>query len=276
MNSSGGGAAVIELGKAFLARFFPGETGLELAKGFSTPADPARFAGTYLPRRRSESDLTRLLALAMPVRVAPDAEGGLVVNSFMSREPLRYVQVGPNLFRQREGDDQVLFLEDAGGEVESVLLGLMPVITFSRPALADQPLLAGIIAALALLLLLSSLVLPPTGLLTLLRRRQQPSREARLAARLGLVLALTYVAFFVMLAFSMSGGMIELLATSTTRRVALLIPYLGAALGVACLFFAVRAWRWRLWRLPSRLHYSALVLSTLALFWLLAHWKVLG
>ncbi len=275
-NSSSAGQAVQELGKAFLARFFPGPTGRELAAAYATPAPPERFAGTYLSRRRSESDLTRLVALAMPVRVTPDGEGGLTVSSFMHPSSPRFVQIGPNLFREADGDDQVLFLEDAEGGVDAVVLGLMPVMTFGRPAFADQPWLAALIAGAVLLLSLSIWLLPPAGLVARLRRRTRPTGELRLAAWGSLLLGLANLAFVAAFTASFSGGMLAVLTDSPLRRAAVLIPWLCAALGLAVLVLGVRAWRRRAWGLPSCLHVGALALSSLLFVWWLAHWRVLA
>jgi hypothetical protein len=157
-----------------------------------------------------------------------------------------------------------------------VVLGLMPVMTFGRPALADQPGLAALIVGAALLLSLSIWVLPPAGLVARLRRRQRPVGEIRWAAWVGLLLGLANLAFFAAFAASLSGGLLAVLSDPPLRRVAVLLPWVSAALGLAALVLAVRACRRRAWALPSCLHYGALAASTLALVWLLVHWRVVA
>ena len=182
------------------------------------------------------------------------------------------MQVGENLFQQANGGEQVLFLEDRDKEVQSLVLGLIPVMSFTRPALVDHPVVAGVTLLLAQLLFLTGLILPPTGLLSRLRRYRVEG-AARTAGRVGLLVVATYLGYFVALGVAMSGGPFGLFADSPLRRAAPYIPYLGLLLSLGALAYSVRAWRDGYWGLFRRIHYSALALATLVLFLWLARWK---
>ncbi|HXY39277.1 MAG TPA: hypothetical protein VEQ10_06385, partial [Vicinamibacteria bacterium] len=273
-NSTSGDAASYELAERVLSRFFPGATGRARAAAWRSAEDPRRFAGLYLTDRRSESDMGRVMMLAMQVR-ATAAGGGLLVESFMHPAPERYLQVGHDLFQAEEGEAQLLFLEDGQGTVRSAVLGQMPIMTFSRPAWTDQPLFTLVVASLGLLVLVSGLVFPPTGLLALRWRTDPQDREALAAARVGLALIASYLAYVVALVVAFSDP-VEVLATTPLKQVAPFIPCLGLALGLAAAWYAVRAWRRGSWGWLRRVHYSAVVLGTFAFFWLLVHWRAVG
>jgi hypothetical protein len=184
--------------------------------------------------------------------------------------------VDRNIFQQATGAERIIFVEDDRGAVRSALLSLVPILTFTRPSFADQPLLTESILAVALLLLLSGLILPPTGVLALIFRKLRSQGAARTAALVGLALVAAYIAYFVILFAAFSGSPLEIIASSPGKKFAPFVPLLGLALSVAGAFFAVRAWRGRFWSLFSRVHFAALVIATLALFWLLAHWKAVA
>jgi CubicO group peptidase (beta-lactamase class C family) len=274
-NSMDGGEASYEFAESVLSRFFPGKPGRERADAWKTPEDPQRFAGVFLTDRRSESDMGRLMMLGMQVRATAAPAGGLLVSSFMHPEPVRYLQVGHDLFQAEDGEAQLLFLEDARGAVRSAVLGQMPIMTFSRPAFADQPLVTVAVGSVGLLVLVTGLVFPPTGLLALRWRTDPRDREARSAAWVGRALIASYVAYVVTLAVAFSDP-VEVLATTPAKQVAPFIPYLGLGLGLAAAWCAVRVWRRGSWGWRRRVHYAAVVLGTGALFCLLVHWKAVG
>lgn len=274
-NTDSGNAMVVEFVTDLLARFFPAVPGRERARGLDNPDPSHRFEGTYLCDRHSESEPARLAMLGMTITVSPAPEGGLLVKSFVRPAPERYVQVGHNLFQQEGGGEQVVFLEDAQGAVRSVVLGVLPVMSFSKPSGLDRPLVTGAAFLFAILMLLVSLVVPPTGLLSRMKRFRAFGEE-RTAGRMGLLLIAVWLAFFLSVVLAYSGGALALTSTSLGKKTVPFLPYAGLLVSLMAGGLAVNAWRKRLWGPLRRVQYSALVASTFVLFGLLAHWKLIA
>ena len=136
-NTGAGGRLTNSFPKAFMERFFAAA-----GPGLPGPVDMTdgaldRFAGTYMTTRRSYSGLEKLAVIGSGVlRVTPVGKGALVLSS--GAEAVRYVAVGPTLFRRDGGPDLIAFEADKAGRIVR-LLGPGPVATAERIGFVAGP-----------------------------------------------------------------------------------------------------------------------------------------
>jgi hypothetical protein len=66
-----------------------------------------------------------------------------------------------------------------------------------------------------------------------------------------------------------------LMAKLPTFYIMMVLPYILGGLALLMLIFALLAWTLRYWGWASRLHYSLLALSGLAVVWAMWYWNLL-
>ena len=115
---------------AFLDRYFPVNEEklptLETAK-----QDAAAVAGTYLPSRRPEKSLFRIMGLLGQTSVNANEDGTISVDSLtdFNGKPKRWREVAPMTFRDVNGQDSLIFKPDANGRMQIVVP--YPFMTFT-------------------------------------------------------------------------------------------------------------------------------------------------
>ncbi len=127
-----------ELPMRWIDQAFPAPDGKTLAAA-AERADlraqftPGEYAGVYTSSRRSESDLTKIMALMLATEVKSGADGTLRIFDMMRRAEVSYEPVATDLFQESGGQDRVVFLRDKQGAVDRLIFNAFPMVTFVRP-----------------------------------------------------------------------------------------------------------------------------------------------
>ena len=266
---SGGRTPVM---RAFLDRYFaPAPRPGAAPEDFSDRAD--RYTGEYRGNRFARTTLAKVAGLVQAFRVDVTDEGELLVMGS------RWVETAPRVFTSNDGEESLVFIEGEDGVMSHFYLAQFPIMTFERVPPSEGRGLHAAIAVIAGGLFVLTLLAWPAGWLIRrwfgVRDPRAPriSWLARAALWLASALLLSTVVAFVALAgdpstiaFGEVGGV----------KAILVLPLLALAPFAVAVVAA-----WRLWRTGGgtrvgRLLYSLTVLATVAFYWQLSVWNLLG
>lgn len=263
---------------AFLNHFYPSP----LAEAAAAPdfgRRASQFTGEYR-RNTFGGSLTTIEKVRRVLgdgnrRITDPGDGTLDITGLGGHT--RFVEIAPDLFRERTGPELLHFRRDATGRVIEASFSGSPVYTYERVSLLEAPAFNQALVLVSTLLFSSALLASAVRWIV---RRWRPT-ESRLERSCGLAHWVAGVAAGVNLLFSV--GLLLLLGAPATLagdflwlRALLFLPLLGLVLTAAVVVYTILAWRWRLWGLPERLHYTAVALAMLAFGWFLSTWNLLG
>jgi CubicO group peptidase (beta-lactamase class C family) len=273
-NSAGkGGSPRTALWESFLNRYFP----------YAPPDQPApptarqdakKVTGDYIFSRRSETSFLKLPYLLQEASVSASDEGTIEVDGFtgLNGKPKKWREIAPMVFREVDGQDNVVFKAGPAGEME--LLPPFPIFVGHRAGSWENQnlLLAAVVFALSTLVL--TLLLWPVS--ALVRRHygrrlelSQGERRLRLAVRLVcLVDAVFVIALIVLLAVGF--GHIWILNEHLDKWIHLIqiVGLIGCAGNLILVYNAIHAWTSWPKAIFRKLHATLLALAGLGLLWL--------
>lgn len=271
-NSEQGGAASGEFINAFVDRYFPAD------EVVPTPPEDTderyeRFTGVFRANRFSHTTIAKVAAIAT-VTVEDTDEGTL--RSLDSE----WVEVSPLTFEERYGDRTLVFREGEDGEITHFFLASVPIVAFERVPLKENPGLNRILLLFAAVMIGGTVVAWPLGWLA--RRWYGVKKEeleripskARLALWITAATFLLFMVGFAVLMITDPQGIA--VAVPATVKVLLILPLLGGALTLLCLYCAVTIQQQGFGRTLARLAYSTTVLAFFTLLWQLNVWNLLG
>ena len=133
-----------KLYEKMMDHFFPLPTGKEVAEKLDACTDLSLYPGTYLANRRSESDMTKLISLAMKLKIEKTKNETLKTFNFFTQEYQEYVQVEPDVFQDQEvdGHQKIAFLRNNNGSIDGLIWVSLPIITFKRAPLWELPVIS--------------------------------------------------------------------------------------------------------------------------------------
>ena len=239
------------------------------------PIAPGRFTGSYARTRVNSSSFEKIGALMSGITVKSAGKGRLLI--YAEGEPSLWEPTGDNLFRRSDGEDTVLFREDASGRVTHLFLGGAPHIAGIRLRWPRTPGFHYILIVVISSLLLSTLAWPIDAL-----RRNICSSEGWEAGTPRGARAAALAACGLGLAFLLGGGM---LLSNPDRlsfgiplvfKVLLALPLAAIPVSLAVLFFTGAAWIRRWWTWCDRVHYTLVLGGLAGFFWFLNFWNLLG
>lgn len=111
-NSSVGDAARWTLFRGFMDSYFPETDSTHMIPWAITPGTAANYVGTFHPARANFSGVESVLRLVQPMYLTVDEDG--FVNVTVSGHTTRFGEVGPNLFQEINGTEQMGFTFDGG------------------------------------------------------------------------------------------------------------------------------------------------------------------
>lgn len=267
-NTSTGMTANFELLFNFLDTFLPEPTGAELSNNYTGTSDLKIFEGTYQINRHSESDFSKLLKLGMMVSVELSPESGLDITNFTNKTN-RYVEIDKNIFQEVNGTDRIIFFEDEKGNIQSVIMDFIPAFLFNRMSLLENPLSNAIIVLLLILSLLFCFISAPTGLIAQFRKKYHQDKLSYLASTNALILIVSYFIFFTTLILYFVNDFIFNLPNISIA----IFPYVLLILTLGMIIFTILTWLKKWWRLPGRIIYTTLTVSSLLFQGFLLVWK---
>ena len=268
-NCPAGAKARIDLVKAFLAHYspLPPSTAPVPLEG---PGNAARCAGAWLDIRTNLTTPERLMTLLNPTNVIQTSDYSLY---FAGNQ---WVEIEPLIFKNATTPELLIFRENAGGGIETMIRGNNPTTAYLKLTGMDTPGFHINAIKACLLLFASVIILWPLGFIAKLRKKSRKSSKG--AQRTGIlvwIMSLMNILFILNLqrmitpmgfGFGVPAGM------STLLKLTLLQPLMAAGLAV----MLVIAWKNRYWTTIARLHYTLIAAASVFMVWWLNYWNLLG
>ncbi len=261
--------------KLFLDRYLPGQLRPppRPIAGFAERA--ARYEGSYMPTRANLSTAEKVFKLFKPVTVQAMPNGLLHIRGLWALKDSLWAEVEPRVFRSLNSEELVVFRDDSAGRVELMFEGNYPSSAYVRLPWYGSYRLHYALAAFSALVFLSALVLWPVragcG-----HHRGGVRKGSKWATGLALSMSGVNLVF--------GGALLAMLAN--LRRLApeleammgtlLVLPWLGAALTLACAIWLPLVWKRGYWSWLLRVHYTAVVLAGLSFVAFSTHWRLLA
>ncbi|WP_124194457.1 serine hydrolase domain-containing protein [Natrarchaeobius chitinivorans] len=238
-------------------------------------------------------------ALGVVTRLSVDAVGdGRLESDTLGFDEQEWVETEPYVYHEVGGDD-VLVAEVDDGEVQTLHLNSLPVVTFQPVPLSERTLVVGVAVGAPLV----GFALSVLGWATLavwrgwqrrrVRARAEADADASMTIRDGLasrlrsrswlaraagvglcVVSLSFVGLF--LAGFAAAGEMAFVTMPLSLRVALVLPPVVALLAAATAVGSALAWSDGDWSGRARLHQTALAVLGLAFVWGLFQLGLLG
>jgi CubicO group peptidase (beta-lactamase class C family) len=111
-----------ELWYAILDRYFPYTPPDEPTVG-SAKEDASKVTGAYLPSRRGDKNFTKALSLLSQIKVSANDDGTLETPEALNfnGQPKKWQEIGPLIYREINGQDEIVFKPLPGGGVQAAL-----------------------------------------------------------------------------------------------------------------------------------------------------------
>jgi CubicO group peptidase (beta-lactamase class C family) len=260
---------------AFMDRYFPAAVPPDPIQPLAEP-QLEQYAGYYLPSLVQRSgNIEKVMGLLAQSRLTAEPDDTLTLHPGAGFAPAsRWVAIAPDHFRQLDDEGMaaegvMLFHRDENGRIQYMFYSDMAAAAFTRLAwYQTTPFHLG-------LLLLALLVFATAVASWLLgyRRRQTVERETALAGLIGLLNLLFIGGLFWTLqtqSFELIFGPAPLIYLIWT------IPLLSLCLTLLLLPLTLLAWRRQKGGAFIRLRHSLFLLASLAFFWFLNYWMLLG
>ncbi len=232
---SGPGAGPVH--QAFVENFYDEFFPQELPH-VEPPADfqerGQKYAGTYISSRNSYTKVESILRGLGSVAVAAMPDNTLMIND------TRYVEVGKNVFRQVDDNDQVIFQENDSGEITGYVFDGMGVMQFYPAAFYETK---GYITTVVVLSLLVFIGVVVRVCLQWTRYRGLEG-AAKKAYNATLTVSFANILFFVFIGLTLAGGMQALFySIPGTLKLALVFPILALLATLYHLYTTFEIWR---------------------------------
>jgi CubicO group peptidase (beta-lactamase class C family) len=263
-----------------LDHYFPEPGGPAVGAPADFADHSASFAGNYLSSRRAETTLDALAAPLQEVSVRSNPDGTLTVAAFQGSDgqPIRWVEVAPQVFQEAGGQGMLAFQLDAHGQVTGMFYGDQPIHEFHRLAWYQDPQvrLAGL--GLALLVFVVTLAIWILGALLRVGGRRMAARPLERWARLlavGLILLNLVIVGLVVSVLAGDDAALQF-SYPTGFAIAGALSLVSGLVTVLLLALTAGAWRQQAWGIGKRVHYSLVTAAAVYFFWYLAHINLLA
>ncbi|MFP4081149.1 MAG: serine hydrolase domain-containing protein [Candidatus Aminicenantes bacterium] len=278
-NSQGGaGTPREELLQAFLDRYYPVPEVPEPEPPADFKKRAGRYTGSYGMTRSVFTTYEKVANLFSAFKFKATDEGTLLLP--LPKElggGKQWVEVEPLVFHELDGQDILLFKEDAEGHITHAYLNQIPYFAFYKLKWYQAPVFHYILLAVCVILFLSTLGWPIGALYRVVCRRRKEKRDEPKTARwLAGSMSMLNVLFLIGLVATLSDPMQVSYGVPTLLKVFLVIPIISIVLGVGTLIFTIFAWKNRYWLGCARVHYTLVLLAAAVFMWFLYYWNLLG
>jgi CubicO group peptidase (beta-lactamase class C family) len=272
-NSAGRGDAPgrVTLWEAFLDRYYPYTPP---AATSSTAKDDAQAAsGSYILSRRSEKSFFKAVSLVSQFTVSAEGDGDIVTPQLTAPngQPKHWQAIGPMTFRERDGQDKLIFKPDQSGRMQMVLP--YPFFVGQKAGMFQNGKVLLIVLSVSLGLMLLTLIFWPVG--WFVRRHygykfelSRTERLLRILVRIVFALDLIFIASLIGLTMY---GLTHLDVFSdrgiTWFRIIQTVGVIGAIGTLVVLANAVVAWIGKRASIWGKLQATILLLACLGVLW---------
>ena len=279
-NSSGRGETDARgaLFQAFMDRYYPYAVPAAVAQA-NAVRDAKRVAGEYILSRRPVTNVLSFTGFLENPTVTASKEGLLRVDILkgLDQVPKTWVEIGPLLYREKEGQELIGFTRDGAGRL--VLSTVFPAEVGTKVGIEDNKIfnesLLGFVAAVCL----GALLAWPVG--AWIRRHYQRrlelgrgQRRLRIAVRMVALVDLVFLSGWAWLIVQSGGEPLFDARLDPVLRLLQALGWVGVVGTVVVLYAVVKNWRGREWWL-ARAGDVAMCLATVSFGWFLMHWHLL-
>jgi hypothetical protein len=281
--NSGGKAEVdnrAELWHKVLDRYFPYSPPTP-APVANPKADAEAVAGYYTSSRRSQTNILAVTSMLGQLKVSSGGDGTIHIDQLKDTngEAIQWQEIGPLLYRQKNGQALVGFKRDASGQM--ALSIDYPFFIFQHASFLDtKPLNIFIICASLVVLLLVLLLWPVGGLI---RRHyghkldlSPQGRRLRLLVRIVCLIDIVFFLAWVILGSRLNdpGSLSEKL--DPWIHFIQIIGVIGCIGGLVAIYNSYRSWsdhgRW-IW---AKLSDAVIALACIGFIWFVLAWNLLN
>jgi CubicO group peptidase (beta-lactamase class C family) len=271
-NSAGqGGQGRLDLWHAVLDRYFPYTPAA--ATSSTAKEDAKTVSGTYMLSRRSEHSFLKTASLIGQFTVSPADDGDIEVPQLTgpNGKPKRWQAIGPMTFRERDGQDKLIFKPDQNGQMLLVLP--YPFFVGQRIGIGQNGKFLTTVLGVSLGLMLLTLILWPISWFVRRhygRKLELTPREwwTRLLVRVVFALDLIFIAALLGLA---TYGLthLEVFSDRGTLWFHLIqvIGVMGAIGTLIVLINAISTWAGKRWSIWMKLQATILLLACFGVLW---------
>ena len=272
-NSLGRGDAPgrVTLWEAFLDRYFPYTA--PAATSATAKEDANAASGSYILSRRAETSFLKAAFIVNQFTVSPEGEGDIVTPQLTGSngQPKRWQAIGPMTFRERDGQDKLIFKPDESGRMQMVLP--YPFFVGQRATTFQNAKILLVVLGVSLGLMLLTLIFWPIG--WFVRRHyghklQLTRTEAllRILVRIDFVLNLAFiVALIGLILYGLTHLEVFSDRGTTWFRIIQLVGVIGAIGTVVVLANAVVAWIGKRASIWGKLQATIMLLACLGVLW---------
>ena len=267
----GDGQGRLDLWHAFLDRYYPYTPP---AATSSTAKDDAKaVAGTYMLSRRSEHSFLKTASLLGQFTVSPVNDGDIEVPQLTEQNgrPKRWQAIGPMVFRERDGQDKLIFKPDQNGHMLLVLP--YPFFVGQRIGAGQNGKFLATVLGVSLGLMLLTLILWPIAWFVRRhygRRLELTPRELWIRILVRVVFALDLIFIAALLGLATYGlTHLEVFSDRGTLWFHLIqvIGVMGAVGTLAVLINAISTWASKRWSIWMKLQATILLLACFGVLW---------
>jgi len=256
---------------AFLDRYYPYT--VPAATSSTAKEDAKAASGSYILSRRSEGSFFKAVSLISQFTVSADGEGDIVTAQLTGAngKPKHWQAIGPMTFRDRDGQDKLIFKPDESGRMQMVLP--YPFFVGQRAGVLQNGKLLLTVLVISLVLMLLTLILWPVG--WFVRRHYNHKLELspierllRLLVRIVFALDLIFVIALVgLITYGLTHLDIFSDRGNTWFRIIQVVGMIGAAGTLVVLANAVLAWVGKRRGFWGKLQATIMLLASLGVLW---------
>jgi CubicO group peptidase (beta-lactamase class C family) len=290
-NGDGGATIATMLIYHYMDHYYPVAPGPVLSPSADFASRVKPYLGTYYSARRNFTTFEGLMGGMPPYNLSLDANNNLVIS--VAGATLQLVEVEPGLLTSpKDANVKIVLHTDKVGQ--AYLVWSDPWAYIKVPWYGTTGFRDLMLQRVMLLFLCSLIGWSSVALVSCLNKLRQPligndfapqstmrpslRNLARwVAALFGPVLIVLFVGMDSLLSSRdpVFGYPIVLMVKPPTFYILMVLPYILAGLALLMLIFALLAWTRHYWGWASRLHYSLLALSGLAVVWAMWYWNLL-
>ena len=272
-NSAGRGDSPgrVTLWEAFLDRYYPYTP--PAATSSTAKEDATAAAGSYILSRRAETSFLKAAYLVNQFSVSAEEDGDITTPELTSPngKPKRWQAIGPMTFRERDGQDKLIFKPDQSGRMQMVLP--YPFFVGQRAGASQNSKVLLAVLGISLALMLLTLILWPVGWFV----RRHYGHKLELSPTEKLLRILVRVVFALNLIFV--AGLIGLIVYGLTHlevfgdqgstwfRILQIVGLIGAIGTLVVLVNAVVAWIGKRASIWGKLQATIMLLACLGVLW---------
>jgi hypothetical protein len=264
---------------AFLDRYFP-YTPPAGVKQANPDADAKSVAGEYVTSRRPVTNILSFIAFLENVTVTPGKDGTITVDAFkgINQVPKTYEEIGPLLYREKDGQDLVGFTKDADGHL--VLAMDYPFMVWTRIGVVDSKGFNVFLISLVFLVSFLAVVLWPVSA-WVRRHYEHPlsldaaQRRLRTGIRVVAGVDLVFVICWLVIMIASGGSPLFDSSRDTLFRLVQIVGWIGSLGTLLVLYGVVKTWRAAGEWWVSHVGNVAIAVSAVSFSWFLLHWHLL-